>query len=205
MIQKIDLGRYVVLYNYGGITVDTDMVQLKPIDETPNINTDKLIVSSSAFPLKYFGFINNALLIAKKNHYVVKDIIQTIISNNKTASDFLEKTVFIINTTGPVMFSKIIKNHSDSIIILDNKYYEPCISLDMLCSPGKDAIMDHQHDGSWQNPFIKFMYSILYILLYLIIFLIPVGILYGIIILLQKYHIIPYIFKQVRKKSGKRN
>ncbi len=29
--QRVDLGRYVVLYNHGGISVDMDVISLKPL------------------------------------------------------------------------------------------------------------------------------------------------------------------------------
>ena len=192
MMQKIDLGRYVVLYNYGGITVDTDMVPLKPIDTTPDINTDKLIVSSHSFPVNYLSSANNALVLARPRHPVIKDLIMEIISTKGT---------YIANTTGPIIFSSVISKYRDSVIILDNKYYEPCSGQDPLCSPGKDAIMDHRHDASWTHPYLKIVWNILFLLLYALLFLIPIGVLYGIIILLQRYHIIPYLFKQVGRRQ----
>ena len=45
LVQKVDFGRLVILYAYGGITVDTDMKSLNAIDTTPKINSAEVIVS----------------------------------------------------------------------------------------------------------------------------------------------------------------
>jgi hypothetical protein len=63
LVQKVDFGRLVILYAYGGITVDTDMKSLKAIDTTPKIDTAELIVSLSAFPGNMIGQTNNAIVL----------------------------------------------------------------------------------------------------------------------------------------------
>ena len=37
-MQKVDFGRYVILYLYGGVIVDCDMEAKKPLDEVPDID-----------------------------------------------------------------------------------------------------------------------------------------------------------------------
>lgn len=205
MIQKIDLGRYVVIYNYGGITVDTDMVPLKPIDEAPGIQTDPLIVSRHAFPHKYFSTANNALIIARPQHPFLKDLIQEIVSNDIPYDGIAAvRPIHVHATTGPTMFNSVLSKYIDSITVLDNTYFEPCAGPDPLCFPGKEAIMDHQHESSWDFSGSKTVGLILFTLFYLIVFLLPIGILYGLFVLFQKYHpvknLIPSLFKQSRRK-----
>jgi mannosyltransferase OCH1-like enzyme len=199
MIQKIDLGRYVVLYNYGGITVDTDMVPLKPIDEAPHLQTDKLIVSRHAFPHKLFSTANNALIIARPQHPFLKELIQEIVSKDMPDDSLFNIRLLQVQaTTGPDMFNSVLSNYRDSIIVIDNIYFEPCAGVDPLCFPGKEAIMDHQHEGSWVYSGAKTLGTILFVLLYLIVFLLPIGILYGLFVLFQKYS--PSLLKQFRRK-----
>jgi hypothetical protein len=38
MIQKIDFGRYIVLHNYGGVSVDCDAECLRPLEKIPGID-----------------------------------------------------------------------------------------------------------------------------------------------------------------------
>jgi mannosyltransferase OCH1-like enzyme len=200
MIQKIDLGRYVVIYNYGGITVDTDMVPLKPIDETPGIQTGKLIVSGHAFPHKLFSTANNALIVAQPQHPFLKDLIHEIVKK-EIPSDGLFNIgpLQVLITTGPYIFNSVLSNYRDSVIILDNIYFEPCAGIDILCFPGKEAIMDHQHYGSWIYSGAKTLGTIVLVLFYLIIFLLPIGALYGLFVLFQKYRLSSFL-KQFRRK-----
>jgi len=54
--QKIDFGRYSILYAMGGISVDTDVKAYKSFDETPHINDSNFIISynsSSGFEFPY--------------------------------------------------------------------------------------------------------------------------------------------------------
>jgi mannosyltransferase OCH1-like enzyme len=200
MIQKIDLGRYVVLYNYGGITVDTDMVPLKPIDEAPHLHTGKLIVSGHAFPHKLFSTTNNAVILAKPEHPFLKELIQEIVSKDMpTDSVFNISPLQVQVTTGPDMFNSVLSNYRDSVIVLDNTYFEPCAGTDPLCFPGKEAIMDHRHEGSWIYSGAKTLGTALFVLFYLIVFLLPIGILYGLFVLFQKYRLPPFL-KQFRRK-----
>jgi mannosyltransferase OCH1-like enzyme len=180
MIQKIDLGRCVVLHNYGGVTVDTDMVQLGSIDATPQIDTVDFIVSGAAFPLSLFGQTNNALLMATPHHPVVRELIQRMLLCEKKEADFLTKEFFVAWTTGPWMVQAVLNEHRESVLFLNHKYFEPCISSDPVCSPGKDAIMDHRHDLSWQSPFLQILGKILMVLLYLLLWIVPLAAVYGV-------------------------
>lgn len=147
-IQKVDLGRYVVLYNYGGISIDTDMKPLKSIDNTPNIEKSDCIISKGSFPLNVFGYTNNALFLIKPRHTFMHDIINSIIGCNKKESSYLSNILYIHHTTGPTFVDKIIKRHIDEITIIDNEYYEPCNQF-IPCSVSSNTIMDHQHENSW--------------------------------------------------------
>ena len=185
MIQKIDFARCVVLYLFGGVTVDTDMVQLGSIDATPQINTADMIVSGAAFPMSLLGQTNNALLMAKPRHPVVGELIQRMLLCEKKESDFLTKELFVGWTTGPFVSHTVFHNHKDTIVFLHNKYFEPCISADLLCSPSKESIMDHRHELSWQNPLLRILWNILILLLYVLIAFIPLGVGYGLFRLVQ--------------------
>lgn len=181
LIQKVDFGRCVVLYNYGGITVDTDMVQLGSIDATPQIDTAELIVSGAAFPLSLVGQMNNALLMAKPHHPVLLELIQRMVLCTKTPEDFLTKEFYVAWTTGPWMVQRVFNEHKESVVFLNHKYYEPCTTSDPLCRPGKEAIMDHQHELSWQSPFLQMIGKLLILLVYLLLGVVPIVAVYGLV------------------------
>lgn len=160
LMLKVEFGRYVVLYNYGGISVDLDMASLKPIQSVPDLDSSDFIVSGAAFPANIISKINNALIITTPKNIILKDLIHTIVKSNTKESDYLTKELYINYTTGPFMFNTVITKYPEAII-LDNKYFEPCLSVDLTCSVDTASAMDHQHELSWINPIFKVLFTIL--------------------------------------------
>ena len=167
LMQKVELGRYVILYTYGGISVDTDMKTLASIDSTPYIDMADCIVSRAAFPLNIMGHTNNAILLVRPQHPLLLNIITQISKSTAVEEDFMTKELYINGTTGPSFVDGIIQKYKDSIVLIDNKYYEPCFSVDPICRTQADTIMDHQHELSWIHPMFHILFKILFILLYL--------------------------------------
>ena len=184
MISKVDFGRYVVLYTYGGISIDTDMKPLKPLDSLSELESlqKDFIISSSAIPIT--PMVNNGIIICKPKCHILKEIIDTICKDTKTEKDFLCKEIFIHKTTGPLFIANIIEKYKDDVQVLDNKYFEPCLSADPYCSIKKESILDHQHELSWFTGigksllkiFCAFFFFVLYYFIYIII-------LFGIVLL----------------------
>jgi mannosyltransferase OCH1-like enzyme len=172
MIMKIDLARYVVLYNYGGISVDTDMVQLSPIRNTPSIKSETFIISQSGFPYNLTGNYNNAVIITVPGNTIVKKIIDEIIANNKSCSKYIIKELCVHDITGPIHVTKVVKNSKEPHTVLDNKYYEPCTSIDIFCNTHKDSIMDHKHEGSWSAWYLSYILKIVTFILRFFIYIV---------------------------------
>jgi mannosyltransferase OCH1-like enzyme len=166
MHSKIDLGRYVVLYNYGGISVDTDMVPLRPIRQTPYINTDDFLISYQNYPYNLLGLKNNALIICSQNHFVLRTAIETILNDSRTPADFTFKELYIDRTTGPIFIGKIVDSYKGHVNVLDYKYYEPCSASDFACEVSSETIMDHRHEMSWMSGWYKFMIMLGYIIIH---------------------------------------
>ena len=181
LIQKVDLGRLVVLYTYGGISVDTDMKPLRPIDSTPHLDSAECMISKGAFPLNIIGHTNNAVILCRPRHPFLEDAIQTIAAAQIQESDYSTKELYIDATTGPRFFETVIARHKEKIIFLDNKFYEPCFSVDPICRPTSDSIMLHQHEMSWVSPFFRDLFRLLFPLIYVILVAVPLMILYFII------------------------
>jgi mannosyltransferase OCH1-like enzyme len=180
LMQKVDLGRYVVLYNYGGISVDTDMKSFKTLDVTPGFATHDFIVSYSAFPGNILGVVNNAFIMTKKEHPILYKLIMSIVNTKVNESDFPTKELYIDATTSPSKFNKIMYANKDDIMILDHQYFEPCFSIDPICKPSDKSIMDHKHELSWFNGWTKIFVQILIILLYVVLLMIfPIIILWN--------------------------
>lgn len=76
---KADLFRYCVIYLFGGIYVDIDMVALVPFDDYVRFNYSFFITAKEDIP---FG-LHNALLIARARHPILKLAIDRIVDNVK--------------------------------------------------------------------------------------------------------------------------
>lgn len=174
LMSRVDFGRYVILYKYGGISVDTDMESLRPLRDTPGLDTYDCMISASAVFPKFCNLVNSALIICTQHHPVMKHIIDTIATDTSVPSNYPLQELYVTSTTGPVFMSSIIYRFPDKIHLLDNKYFEPCFSGDMFCSNMDDSIMNHRHELSWMNPTTKYIVKHLpYILLaFLCIFLV---------------------------------
>lgn len=160
MIMKIDLGRYVVLHNYGGISVDTDMKPLKPLDTLPFMDNPPkgFMISKSAMPL--IDYVNNGILICKPYHPIMRNIIDHIVTDPHKDENYISKEFYIHNTTGPVFMDRIIRKFKGDIHVIDNHYFEPCLSTDPYCKVSPLTILDHQHELSWFSPIIKYLVKV---------------------------------------------
>lgn len=166
MINKIDFGRYVVLYNYGGMSMDLDMKPLRPISETPALDKHDFIISYSAFPFTAVGMVNNALFIVTPQHPIMKEILDDIVGFDKTENDYLTKEMYIHNSTGPYKINKILDKYKSNVHFMDNQYFEPCISVDPYCTVTAASIADHKHEMSWMNPVVRKLFGILFYILH---------------------------------------
>jgi len=178
LVQKVDFGRLIVLYAYGGISVDTDMKSLKPIDTTPKIDTAELIISLSAFPGNMIGQTNNAIVLAKPHHPLLLELITRMTTVTAKESDFLTKEFYLNGTTGPSLQNTFFYEHKGEIVFLDHRYYEPCFSVDPVCTPSKESIMDHKHEMSWISPWAKVLLKILIGLVYIALGVVPLMLIY---------------------------
>ena len=178
LVQKVDFGRLVILYAYGGITVDTDMKSLNAIDTTPKINSAELIVSLSAFPGNMIGQTNNAIVLAKPHHPLILELITRMTNSTVKEADFLTKELYLNGTTGPSVQNAFFYEHTGEIVFLDNRYYEPCFSVDPVCAPSQQSIMDHKHEMSWISPWAKVFLKIFIGLLYLTLAIVPLALIY---------------------------
>lgn len=166
--QKVDFGRYVILFNHGGVYVDIDCYSLKPLDNLLKVNKS-LIVSynplnaiENAISTKSFTFkiLNNGTILSSKHNRIMKDVIESII-NSKGCTNSENKFDCIQRTTGPVFFTKEVAS-KENLAILPNKYLEPCYGMDSFCKPKAESYINHKHEGSWLSSTTVFLIKIYY-------------------------------------------
>jgi mannosyltransferase OCH1-like enzyme len=166
MICKIDFGRYVVLYNYGGISIDTDMEPVNPLRQISGVDKHDFIACS--LPVPFLNrFINNAVFIVSRENSIMKDLIDTIVPASDVGLELLAKEIYVHFTTGPLVIMWLLR--LKEIHILPAHTFEPCIpGLDIFCKLTDETIMNHKNELSWIRPSIQFIYRYLLIILMLI-------------------------------------
>ena len=161
-VQKGDISRLAILYEYGGIYIDLDILCIKSFDNLINLNSNKLIMSfePSEQTIKIFNKSNslcNAFIATPPKHPLIKIAIDNVISiYNKYGDQLFNKfDVFgggfvqnIMNAAPNISDSYDIINTNLVFPINDPKFY------DLSCSKrdwqrlkngyyGSDAILVH--------------------------------------------------------------
>ena len=159
-MQKVDFGRYVILYLYGGVTVDCDMEAIKPLDEIPNIDTAPLIVSkANDSDIETFvstlghikndsWFINSAFICCEPKNPDMKRLVETCINDRTRREDYFSQSYFILTTTGPIRISLCLKD--SNMVILRPEVIES--EFETLKS-----VFVHRHEFSWTEPSSAYM------------------------------------------------
>lgn len=156
MHNRIDMGRFALLFLYGGASVDLDVVALQGFDSTPYINSSSFIVSKNSSN----GFenmvkngqpvsLNNATILTTQYNPIMKALLDHILGVSCSISESRESC--IQNTTGPREFTNFLSQYKDQITVLPNVYFEPCPGGDRWgCSIDPSvSVLDHRHEGSW--------------------------------------------------------
>jgi mannosyltransferase OCH1-like enzyme len=160
--QKVDYAKFIILKVYGGIYIDIDCNVIKNLDGLFEYVKDyDFIISYISQTNKLFNYvgcgylskcINNGIIISKKD----TDICNYIIDELKYDCDDLitRKSKCITNTTGPVIFNKIIysylsnnNSNKSKVLILPPEYLEPC--LFDVCNNTKNTYIEHIHEWTW--------------------------------------------------------
>jgi mannosyltransferase OCH1-like enzyme len=155
-IQKVDFGRYVILYLYGGVTIDCDMEAFRSLSEIPEIDFSPLIVSkanNSPFETGFVTaghlknddwFINNAFIATKARNPVIKRLVESCINDRTKREDYFSQEYFISTTTGPIRVSTVLKDSNMTILkpdIVESEY------------ENENIIFIHDHQFSWTDSF----------------------------------------------------
>lgn len=163
MHQKVDFGRYCVIYTYGGISVDMDVQPLRSLaplvealpedrlglSEFPTNRVESSLLSGG----KHTWWLNNATLIAKtpRNRackILVDKMAHAILT--RTWVTMMPKNIAITYTTGPMHFMDVFRDMDPSLwVMIPHKYLEPCSGYHKSCKLSDKAILYHKHDGTW--------------------------------------------------------
>jgi mannosyltransferase OCH1-like enzyme len=153
-----DYVRYKVLYDFGGIYMDTDVEVLKNLDE---------FLENEAFScFEDFNFVNpGSILGSVKENLILKDIM-----NLYENSDFINLNTSLNLKTAPQILTELLINRGlekkdvyqrvSGVAIYPKEYFCPksWVTKEMTITPNTHTI--HHFEGSWISNFQKIKNSI---------------------------------------------
>ncbi len=171
LIQRVDAGRYFILYEYGGFSVDLDMKSTRPLDgllaQYPQAN---MIVSRLPFTAReslllkpILGtnvFYTNAVVATVKGYYVWESILGSLAgSRNRLA---FSKLLNVMASTGPAFFSRAIAEYlatDPNITALHERFFESGFAFDKERVFCEEAFAEHYQEASWHTPPLKTIFN----------------------------------------------
>jgi mannosyltransferase OCH1-like enzyme len=106
-VMKADIWRYMVLYIHGGVFSDIDSICKKPLDSWTNIDYDLIVCEDG----DDFCYCNGGFASTAKNETIL--YILNYVKNKLIEKKYNDK-YFVFNTTGPIAFTKAIKEFKNS-------------------------------------------------------------------------------------------
>lgn len=161
-IQRVDAVRYAWLFINGGIYMDCDIELLGNIDHLfmklsqdikvsggTNSNNNKLFVVPSANNSNVY---TNAFIAATPRHPVFLSMMEDMKSSTifKTMTK-IEMHWHIMESTGPMMFTRIVKQLNEEYIIIDASVLNPYTICDVEYNR-PNALMRPLCGSSWVGP-----------------------------------------------------
>jgi len=172
MIQKIDLAKYVILHKYGGVYVDMDMKSLKCLDYLFIQYPDKDLfvteldigcTSTSKWCLamwvategKYAkGHVyNNAFFASIPEHKFWKDVFAEV-SSNIQRKWYQTSTQYMLNSTGPMMITHVLRSTNHDYQSFPSIMFEPCQKYQKECDLTHSYAI-HYFSNTWMSPGMK--------------------------------------------------
>jgi mannosyltransferase OCH1-like enzyme len=187
LIQRADMIRYFILYDYGGVYCDLDMYPIKNIESMIKCNLNHFVFSSNS------DTITNLFMISPKYSIIMKKI-QDRLRNPKIPIYCIGKHLKVYHTTGPAMLNNLLLNDiNEPYIILPRKCFNPysIVTGKLIVNKEEDIkeiYLNTVDDSSTWNDIDTYFYnfvqkhSSLFIALGIIfIFTIIIGLIYYII------------------------
>jgi mannosyltransferase OCH1-like enzyme len=172
MHMKIDLGRYVLLYLYGGMYTDIDAYILRPLEHSnkikelidiyekqnqhviglSSINLNVLETFFVTYSIQSFT-LNNAIMFSSPKNPALKRFIENILVHIKNhLKDNSDSYSQVQNTTGPRVFNNFFTNKKNTfdtnLVIFEPNIFEPC-SAENYCTINENTISIHIFEKSW--------------------------------------------------------
>ena len=144
-IQRVDMIRYFILKDFGGIYSDLDLYPVTNIENYFTTNNDVYLVFSS----NVYGCITNSFMASKKNALFWNDVLDNL--GSKLPWFSFIKHMHIMYSTGPMFLSNVAKTHNNIIGILPGSKFMAYNSNEDISIIKKEAILIPLEGKSWNS------------------------------------------------------
>ena len=143
-IQRSDMIRFLILYEFGGIYADLDMEVLKPLDDIIQGKPCLLAAATEEVATVFLEtnetFItNNALIACKPRHRLLKLILEGFFKGRRNKD--------VMSSTGPLLLDSVVKRYIQSMSKYSNVVQHMRNQFDVLYvvagNPGDDFYIAH--------------------------------------------------------------
>lgn len=144
-IQRCDSVRPLILYKYGGLYIDMDTICLKPFD---NILTEEKIYLVKSPHNFIKNSVGNGVIASPKNNNILLEIVKKMIKSREKKF-YHNHHIYIMNSTGPLLYSKFYKKYKNKIILLPSERFNSCSVCEKKCKLKKDLYCYTIYSSSW--------------------------------------------------------
>lgn len=141
-IQRADAIRYMYLYMNGGVYMDLDIALQKSIDELLGDEDFYLVPSSNLS-----SHFTNSFMISKPRVSFWLDVIEEM--KKPVSSLSLTKHFIIMNSTGPIMLSRVARRYNKKFGYLPSQMILPCNACNIEMCNIEDAYTKNLVGQSW--------------------------------------------------------
>ena len=145
-IQRCDVFRYLVLYKYGGIYLDMDIICKKKLNKF--LKYDLVLAVSSNIKTS----LTNAFFMCVPKNPFIKYCIDYL-SKNINKYQYFGKHLHVMYSTGPMFLTNMVKNYGEiknSYILKKKKYSGDCNACnENTCKGG--TYFSHTTGNTWHE------------------------------------------------------
>ncbi len=148
-IQRADAIRYMWLYIHGGIYIDLDFKVQHSLDELFTSGSEVYLVASG----NVGAYITNSFMASKPRCKLWLEMIEAM--KQKLSWFYMGKHVEVMNTSGPIALTHVVKKSRTIYSMLPGKLIMPCSICNINCD-ASGAFLKPLEGSSWISYDTKF-------------------------------------------------
>ena len=150
-VQKADSIRYFILYKYGGVYADLDLIPKHSIEELLKIYEKDPVVDILLATSQQKNDATNFFMVSKKGVPAWLDIIEVM--KERSLKKYKNKYATVYNTTGPNLMIYIQEKFKDNVYLIPREILTPCTFCGTNCN--RFSLLKDEHASSWNDNSLK--------------------------------------------------